>query len=114
MRRDTSKPIRSGDLSHRGSIVAPAGTLAVAEQVVAAQVPASIVVVPVQFQSPERFAGGGVQAQTSYTVSIRYRTDVQASYLFVEECCTRRRFEILAVTPSDRRDAVDMRCVTVG
>lgn len=114
MRTDTSKPLKAGDLRHLGSIIAPAGTLAVDETVVERRVPASIVVVPVAFQSPERIAAGGVQAQTAYTVSLRYRTDVPASYVFQEDCCTRRRFEILGVTPSDRRDAIDMRCVTVG
>lgn len=114
MRTDTSKPLRAGDLSHTGSIIAPAGTLAADEVEVDSEVPASIVAVPVAFQSPERIAVGGVQAQTVYTVSTRYRTDVQPSYVFVEDCCTQRRFEILSVVPSDRRDAIDMRAVTVG
>jgi head-tail adaptor len=114
VRTDTSKPLRAGDLSHTGSIIAPPGTLAAEEVEVDSEVPASIVVVPVSFQSPERFAAGGLQAQTTYTVSTRYRTDVRASYVFVEDCCTQRRFEILSVVPSDRRDALDMRCVTAN
>src|SRR5688572_28575973 len=114
MRTDLGKPIRAGDLRHAGAIVAPAGTASVTESVVEDDVPASIVIVPVPFQSPERLGAGGVQSQTAYTVSFRYRTDLRASYLFREACCTQREFRILSIVPSDRRDAVDCRCVTDG
>lgn len=112
--RDTSKPLASGQLNHRLTIEAPAGTLAVAASEVAARVPAAITVLPPQFQSREGLQLGGLQSQTVYTVSIRTRTDLQPSYVLVEECCTLRRFQILNIVPSDRRDALDMTCVTSG
>lgn len=96
------------------TIVAPAGTLAVDESVVEAHVPMSVTVLPPQFQGREAQAGGALQTQTVYTVGARYRTDLSASYVLVEECCTERRFQIISIVPSDRRDAVDMTCVTQG
>lgn len=114
MSRDTSKPLRAGELNHTVTIHAPAGTKAVAAQDIATGVPAAISVVPIQFQAPERLGAGGLQVQTSYEVAMRYRTDLIAAYVLREECCTQREFQILAVTPSDRRDAIDLRCVTVG
>jgi hypothetical protein len=45
---------------------------------------------------------------------VRSRTDLSPAYQVVEECCTQRRFSIVAIVPSDRRDAVDMTCVTAG
>lgn len=112
--RDTNKPLTSGQLSHTLTIEAPAGTLAVLASDVATRVPAAITVVPPQFQSREGLQLGGVQSQTVYTVSLRWRTDVQPSYVLIEDCCTLRRFQILNIVPSDRRDALDMTCVTSG
>jgi hypothetical protein len=114
--RNTAEALRAGDLLHSITIHAPAGTQ---ETVATAQdlftgVPTAITVVPVQFQSPERLDLGGLQTSTRYVVSLRYRTDVKASYVLVEECCTARRFQILSIVPSDRRDAIDMTCVTSG
>ena len=114
MRTDPSKPIRAGDLPHVVAIVAPAGTVAASESIVEDEVAASIVVVPITFQAPERFGAGGVQSQTAYTVSMRYRTDLRASFVFRERCCTQREFYVRSIVPSDRRDAVDCRCVTDG
>jgi hypothetical protein len=65
-------------------------------------------------QPRENQALGGIQHQTNYTVNVGYRTDVQPSYVVVEQCCTRRRLQIVAVIPTDRRDALDMTCVTNG
>jgi hypothetical protein len=112
--RDTSKPLVAGDLRHTVMIVAPAGVLAATESEVDSGVPTSIVVAPNLFQRTESLAVGGLQAQTVYTVSVRYRTDLSPAYTLVEECCTQRRFQIVAIVPSDRRDAVDMTCVTAG
>lgn len=114
MRRDTSKPMRAGDLSHTVRIVAPAGVMAAGETEIEADVPAAVTAAPAAFQSRETLAGGGLQAQTLYVVSVRYRTDLAASLELVEECCTARRFRIVSIVPSDRRDAVDMTCVTTG
>jgi hypothetical protein len=114
--RNTSQPLRASDLWHSLTVHAPAGTqetVAAAEDLFT-RVPAAITVVPVQFQSPERLDLGGVQSATRYVVSLRYRTDVKADYVLVEECCTARRFQILSIVPSDRRDAIDMTCVTSG
>lgn len=101
-------------MSHTLTIVAPAGTAAAADSEIEAGVPAAITAVPVAFQSKEGLAAGGVQSSTVYVVSVRYRTDISPAYRLDEECCTRRRFNIVAIVPSDRRDAVDMTCVTAG
>lgn len=114
MRSDTSKPLRAGDLEHVVSLIAPAGTVTVDESLIDSGLPAAITVLPLQFQGRESLGLGGQQTQTIYTVSVRYRTDVLPSMLVVETCCTQRRFQIIAIVPSDRRDALDMTCVTNG
>lgn len=114
MRRDTTKPLRAGDLSHTLTLHAPAGSVAPAALDIETGVPAAITAVPVAFQNREGFGGGGLQTQTAYTVSVRYRTDISPAYVWREECCTQRVFQIVAIVPSDRRDAIDMTCVTAG
>lgn len=114
MRRDTSKPLRAGDLRHYLTLEAPAGAIDVEASDLETHVPAAITVVPVNFQNRENQQAGGLQTATAYTVTVRYRTDLVASYVWREECCTQRRFQILSIIPSDRRDAVDMTCVTAG
>lgn len=114
MRRDTSKPLRAGDLSHRVSIVAPAGVAAADESTIETGVQAAITVTPVAFQSKEGIAVGGIQVSTVYTVSVRYRTDLRPDYRIDEECHTGRRFQIQAMAPSDLGDAIDMTCVTAN
>lgn len=114
MRTSTASPLRASDLRHYVTVTAPAGTVSEDVQDVETRVPASISVVPPNFQSRESFQAGGLQSQTVYTVTLRYRTDLRPDYVIREECCTERRFQILAIVPSDRKDAIDMTCVTAG
>lgn len=81
---------------------------------VAEDVPAAIDVLPPQFQAREALGQGGIQTSTIYGVSVRYREDLVAAYVLVEQCHTQRRFQILSITPSNRGDALDMQCVTSG
>lgn len=106
--------LKAGELRHLLTITAPAGTLAEDAQDVATHVPAAIAVLPLAFQAREYQALGGLQTSTLYTVRVRYREDLKASYVLVEECCTERRFQIVSVIPSDTRDAIEMTCVTAG
>lgn len=107
--------IRAGELQHLVTVEAPIGVLDEAEAVdVAVDVPAKIEVVPLAFQQRESLQTGGLRTQTLYSVTMRYRTDMRASYVLREACCTERTFQILAIIPSDRRDALEMTCVTNG
>jgi head-tail adaptor len=107
--------MRAGELRHQMTIQAPIGVLHETESVdVDSLVPMKIDVLPLAFQARENLALGGPQTQTVYTVTCRYRTDIKPAYVLKEECCTERTFQILAVIPSDRRDALDMTCVTSG
>lgn len=107
--------MRAGELRHRITIRAPIGVLNETVAVdVATGEPMKIDVLPLQFQAREKLDLGGLQTQTLYTLTCRYREDVRAAYALVEECCTQRTFQILAIIPSDRRDALDMTCVTSG
>jgi head-tail adaptor len=112
--RNTEQPLTAGELSHRITIEAPAETLAPTATTLETSVPAAITVLSPQFQAREAYAHGGLTGQLFYMVSVRYRTDLKSSYVFQEECCTQRRFQIQSVIPSDRRDAIDMMCVTAG
>lgn len=114
MARDTRKPLRAGDLQHRMHIIAPAGTEAIGETVVEADVAAQISVLPPQFQPREALDLSALQTQTAYIVSLRMRTDLRASYVLRETCCTLREFQILSMVPSDHGDALDVTCVTSG
>lgn len=109
-----ARRVTAGDRSHLLTIQAPAGTIAALESEIEEHVPAAITVTPIEFQRPEALGGGGLQAQTSYTVNVGYRTDLRPDFVLVEECCTERRFQIVAIIPTDRRDAIEMRCVTAG
>lgn len=107
--------MRAGDLRHTVTIQAPIGVLDEAVAVnIASEVPAAIAVVPLAFQQRETLAGGGLRTQTLYNVTVRYRTDLLASYVVNEQCCTQRVFQILAIIPGDRRDITEMTCVTNG
>ena len=108
------KRVTAGDRSHSVDILAPAGTLAVDETEVETRVPAAIDAWPITAQSRESLAIGGLQSQTMYTVNISYRTDVLLSHVLAERCCTERRFQIVSVVPTKRRDALDLTCVTNG
>ncbi len=77
-------------------------------------IPMKITVLPPAFQARESLNLGGLQTQTIYTLSCRYRTDIKPSFVLTEECCTERTFQILSIVPSDRMDDVDMTCVTSG
>lgn len=104
-----------GQLRHTVTIQAPIGVLDEALPVdVATTVPAKIEALPPGFQQRENLQTGGLRTQTIYTVTMRYREDLRASYVLVEQCCTQRTFQILAIIPRDRRDGVDMTCVTNG
>lgn len=103
-----------GDRSHQVTIIAPAGTLLDSDSEVEARVPAAIEAWPIAFQRPENLQGGGVQSSTRYTVNIGYRTDVVQAYQILEQCCTQRRFQIEAIVPTQRRDGLNMTCVTAG
>lgn len=110
-------PVRrttAGDRSHTVTIQAPAGTLLDTDSDVEVNVPAAIAAWPISAQPRENQALGGIQNQTNYTVNVGYRTDVQPAFVVLEQCCTQRRFQIVAVIPTDRRDALDMTCVTNG
>lgn len=102
--------LTTADLRHRMTIHAPAGTKAVSAVDVAGRVPAKIA----RVTGNEGLVAGGVQSQATSRVSMRFRTDVQTSYHLVEHCCTQRRFQILAIHPSDDGRAIEMDCVTVG
>lgn len=107
--------MKVGLLRHRVTIQAPIGVLdEVAAVDVATAVPAAIAVVPLAFQQRENLQTGGLRTQTLYSVTMRYRTDLRASYVLNEACCTARTFQILAIIPGDRRDVVEMTCVTNG
>ena len=109
------KPLRAGDLRHAVTVTAPIGVLHESEAVdVATAVPAKIEVVPLAFQQRENLQTGGLRTSTLYTVTLRYRTDLRPSYVLQEACCTERTFQILAIVPTDRRDAIEMTCVTSG
>lgn len=114
MRRDTTKYLRAGDLRHTLTLRAPADVSGPTAVDLETGVPAAITVVPVNFQAAEAIQAGGLQTATRYTVSVRYREDLSPAYVWVEECCTERTFQILSIVPSDRRDAIDMTCVTAG
>jgi hypothetical protein len=106
----------AGQRRHRVTIQAPPGVVDETGNpvVLESSVPMQITVAPLGFQSQESLTqpGGGLRAQTIYTLNCAYRDDVKTFHQVIEECCTQRQFEILAVTPTDRRDALDLRCVT--
>jgi head-tail adaptor len=103
-----------GGMKHRVRITAPANVLAPTPVVVDQNVPAAIVVVPLNFQAYERMQASGLQASTTYTVKLRYRTDLTEAMHLDELCCTQRHFQILAIVPTDRRDGLELQCVTQG
>lgn len=107
--------MKVGELRHTVTIQAPIGVLDEVSAVdIASKVPAAIAVVPLAFQQRENLVTGGLRTQTLYSVTVRYRTDLKASYVLNEACCTQRTFQILAIIPGDRRDITEMTCVTNG
>jgi hypothetical protein len=104
-----------GSLRHFVTIQAPIGVLSDSTAVdVDTSVPMAFAVVPLAFQPRESLALGGLQTQTLYTATCRYREDVRPAYVLREECCTQRVFQILAIIPGGKRDSLDMTCVTNG
>ena len=102
-----------GDLRHAVTIQAPIGVLSDTDPVnIQTNVPMAVTVLPLAFQPREGLALGGLQTQTIYTLTCRYREDVRPAYVLKEECCTQRVFQILSIIPGDRRDWLDMTCVT--
>lgn len=110
--RDTRNPLYAGDLKERVTVFAPAGTYAPTDTDIETGVPAGIWALPIQFQSREQLGLGGLTTTTTYMVSVRFRTDIEPNYVLVEEGGLARRFQIIARVPSERRDALDMTCVT--
>lgn len=107
--------VTAGDRKHEITIQAPIGVLDESAAVTVEEgVRMAITVLPLPFQQREQLRIGGVGSQTLYTVTCTYRTDVQPSYVLLEQCCTQRTFQIVAIIPSDRRDVLAMTCVTNG
>ncbi len=107
--------MRAGELRHQMTLRAPVGVESEAADVdVDTNVAMKIDELPLAFQSREALGQGGLRTQTIYTLTGRYRTDVKASYIWIESCCTQRTFQILAIIPSPRRDSLAMTCVTNG
>ena len=105
--------MRAGELRHIVSVQAPVGVLHESEVVeIDGNVRMKIDVLPLQFQGSEAMGLGGVQAQTKYTLTARYRTDISRAYVIRELCCTQRVFQIVAVIPNRQRDELQMTCVT--
>jgi head-tail adaptor len=113
--RNTDRPLTAGELVwHRVTIHAPAGVVTETPMDVATGVPAAIHAWPQTAQPSEAFAAGALQTQTFYGVALRYRGDLTLAMVLREECHTQRQLQILAIVPSDRGDALDLRCVTEG
>lgn len=100
--------LRAGDLRHRVSI--KSGQLE-GGATIETGVPMAIAALPLAFQVREGLAAGGQQSATTYTVTCRYRTDITESMVLTEQCCTERTFQIVAIIPRDRLDALDMTCI---
>jgi hypothetical protein len=104
-----------GNLRHAIDVEAPIGVLDENDAVrIDSAVPMALTALPLAFQAREALGLGGILNATLYTVQCRYREDIRSSYVLREQCCTKRVFQILAIIPSDRRDALDMTCVTSG
>lgn len=107
--------MEAGNLRHAMTIQAPIGVLSDTDAVdIDTSVPTAVAVLPLQFQPKENLSLGGLNSQTFYTLTCRYREDVKPAYVLKEECCTQRTFQIVAIIPGDRRDWLDMTCVTNG
>ena len=111
-------PIGSGQMRHRLTIYAPEGTYGTGDPAPAANVatgiPAKIEAMPLQFQQQERLAAGGLARQTLYNITVRYREDIDAQFQLVEECCMERRFNIVAMIPSDKMDWLELTCLVAN
>lgn len=104
-----------GNLRHRITIRAPIGVLNESLPVVVEEgVPMALTVLPLAFQAREALQLGGLQNPTLYTAQCRYREDIRHDFELREECCTQRVFQIVAIIPGDRKDVLDMTCVTNG
>jgi hypothetical protein len=104
-----------GNLRHRVDIEAPIGVLHETDAVrIGSSVPMALTVLPLAFQAREALGLGGIQSGTLYTAQCRYRTDIKPSFILREKCCTKRVFQIVAIIPGNRRDTLDMTCVTSG
>lgn len=64
---------------------------------------------PLSFRDREKFQAGGVQAETSHIIRMRYRADLQASWFLTKGS---RRFEILTVANVDEMNReLELLCV---
>lgn len=105
----------AGEMTHRVDVVAPVGVLDEVNPVdVVTDMPVRIDTLPPAFQPAESFSAGGLNTHVKYNVATHYRTDMRLSYVLQERCCTERTFQIVAIIPGDRRDMLEMTCVTNG
>lgn len=105
-------PVASGEMRHRVTLYAPQGTRDTGSpDNLATGIPAKILALPPAFQQRERLEAGGVRAQTLYTITMRYRDDVQEDLQLIEECCMERTFHILSIVPDDRLIDLELTCV---
>jgi head-tail adaptor len=107
--RVASGTASAGQLTHRFTIFAPAGTANVADTNVAEHVPMRVSSVELS-QQLEYLTAGGVQAASTYVVTCRYRTDIRMDAVLVEECHTQRRMQILSQLPTDDMRWLNMVC----
>lgn len=108
-------PVASGQMRHRLTLHAPAGTRGDGTAVdLLSGLPAKIEAVPLQFQQQERLAAGGIQGQTLYNIAMRYHDEIAKDLELHEECCLQRTFQILQMIPSDKMDWLDLTCVVAG
>lgn len=107
--------LHAGEMNHRMILRAPVGVESESVAIdVDTDVPMKVAVLPPALQANESLALGGLNTQTKYNLSTWYREDVKLSYVWQEECCTQRTFQIVAIIPGDRREALQMTCVTNG
>lgn len=107
--------LTSGDLTHRMTVQAPAGVLHESDPVdIATSVPMKVEPLEPQFQPRERLQSGGRSTETLYTATCRYREDIRASFVLIEECHLRKRYEVLSVIPKVNDHRLDITCVTNG
>jgi head-tail adaptor len=101
--------LRAGELNHRVSLYAPSGTVnAGSPSTLAMGIAARIT--PLTIQQRERLAAGGLQGQSVYIITIRYRADVTHDLELVEECCNERTFRILSMIQSERLELLELTC----
>ena len=107
--RVASGTASAGQLTHRFTIFAPAGTLNVADTNVAEHIPMRVSSIDLS-QQLEYLSAGGVQAAATYVVTCRYRDDIRLDAILVEECHNHRRMQILSKLETDDMAWLNMVC----